>query len=106
VVFLAGFLNQRYGTTGVLLGAALAGCADTHSAAISVANLVAQSKLSTNAAAMPVLAGLATNTVVKIIVSFSLGGQKFGWRLLPGLLAFALAPWLAILAKRLPHFQF
>lgn len=105
VVFLAGILNQRYGTTGLLLGTALAGCADTHSAAISIANLVSQSKLVADAAILPILAGLTTNTLVKIIVSFSLGGRQFGWRLLPGLLAFALAPWLAIWAKRLPPFQ-
>lgn len=102
VVFLSGILNHRYGSVGVLLGAALAGCADTHSAAISVANLVAQSQIPADAAVIPILAGFTTNTVTKVIVSFSLGGRAFGWRLFPGLLAFALAPWLAIGVKRLP----
>jgi uncharacterized membrane protein (DUF4010 family) len=104
VVFLAGLINQRYGATGLLLGTAFTGCVDAHSAAISIANLVAQSKLVADAAVMPILAGLTANTVVKIIVSFSLGGRQFGWRLFPGLLIFALAPWAAVLAKRLPLF--
>ena len=97
------FTPRRERASGKAL--AFTGCVDTHSAAISIANLVAQSKLVADAAVMPILAGLTTNTVVKIIVSFSLGGRQFGWRLFPGLLIFALAPWAAVLAKRLPLFE-
>ena len=105
VVFLTGLLNQRYGAIGLLFGAALAGVADTHSAAVSVANLAAQSKISPDSAVIPIMAGLTSNTLVKIAVSFSLGSPKFGWRLLPGLLAFAAAPWLVVWAIPLPLFQ-
>lgn len=101
VVFLSGLLNQRYGAAGLLIGAAVAGCADTHSAAIAVANLVAQSKIPAQAAVLPVLTSLTTNTAVKAFVAFSLGGPRFGRKLLPGLLLFAAAPWLGLWLRNL-----
>jgi uncharacterized membrane protein (DUF4010 family) len=91
ILFLCAFLNQRYGNRGLLLGAALAGFADTHATAISVASLVSAGKLTPESAVLPILLGFATNTVTKAVVAFAVGGYRFGLRILPGLIAVLLA---------------
>lgn len=99
VVFLSGILNQRFGGPGLLAGAVLAGCADAHAAAISVANLVAQGEVPPEMATLPILGGLTANTIVKAIAAFALGGRKFAWKLLPGQLAFGLLPWVGLMLR-------
>jgi uncharacterized membrane protein (DUF4010 family) len=76
-----------------MIGAAVAGFADTHSAAISVASLVASGKLPPNDAVLPILAGLTTNTVSKMVLAISSGGLSFALRVVPGLVLVALAAW-------------
>jgi hypothetical protein len=48
------------------LAATIAGFVDMHSAAISVASLVASGKMSAADAIFPILAGLSTNTIGKM----------------------------------------
>jgi uncharacterized membrane protein (DUF4010 family) len=55
VMFLAAALQQWLGKEGVIAAAAIAGFADTHSAAVAVASLVAAGKLSANEAVLPIL---------------------------------------------------
>lgn len=86
-------LQDRLGENGIILAAALAGFADTHSAAVSVASLVESGKLSASDALLPILAGLSTNTISKIIVAATSGGLLFAARVIPGLIFVALAAW-------------
>ena len=71
----------------------MAGFADTHSAAISVASLVASGKLPASDALLPILAGLSTNTVSKVILAATSGGRRFAFRVVPGLVIVFLAAW-------------
>jgi uncharacterized membrane protein (DUF4010 family) len=86
-------LREWFGETGVIVAAALAGSVDTHSAAISVASLVASGKMSAADAVFPILAGLSTNTVSKILLASTSGGRSFALRVIPGLILVALAAW-------------
>ncbi|HVN01501.1 MAG TPA: DUF4010 domain-containing protein [Caulobacteraceae bacterium] len=91
VLLAAAALRIWYGEAGVFAAAALAGFADTHSAAISVATLVADGKLSPQAATAPILAGFVTNTLSKAFFAVTSGGRAFALRVVPGLVLVALA---------------
>lgn len=95
VLFVAGALNARFGETGVLAAVAIAGFADTHSAAVSAASLVAAGKLALAESPVPILVGLTTNTISKIVVAVSSGGWKFARRVVPGLLLVIASGWAA-----------
>lgn len=86
-------LQDLFGEKGAVVAAAVAGFVDTHSAAISIASLVASGKLTAADAVLPILAGLYTNTVSKIVFAIISGGSAFALRVIPGLLLVALAAW-------------
>jgi uncharacterized membrane protein (DUF4010 family) len=86
-------LQDQFGEKGAILAAAIAGFADTHSAAISVASLVASGKLTAPDAILPILAGLSTNTISKILLAITSGGRSFALRVIPGLIMVAFAAW-------------
>ena len=86
-------LQDQFGEKGVIFAAAIAGFADTHSAAISVASLVAAGKLQASDAVLPILAGLTTNSISKILLAVASGGRSFALRVIPGLIIVALAAW-------------
>jgi uncharacterized membrane protein (DUF4010 family) len=101
ILIVSAALRENFGETGVIVGAALAGLADTHSAAVSIASLVASGKMSPADALAPILAALSTNTVSKIIVAWTAGGRPFALRLIPGLLLVISAAWAGAYASRL-----
>ncbi|WP_315741331.1 MULTISPECIES: MgtC/SapB family protein [unclassified Bradyrhizobium] len=86
-------LQDRFGENGIIIAAAIAGFADTHSAAVSVASLVASGKITGSDAILPILAGLSTNTISKIVLAATSGGLSFALRVVPGLILVALAAW-------------
>ena len=90
-------LRERFGAAGSVAGAALAGLVDTHAAAISIASLVASGRMSASEAVLPILAGLSSNTVTKLIFAFTGGRRDFVWRVVPGLFLVAAAAWLGFL---------
>ncbi|QWG24457.1 MgtC/SapB family protein [Bradyrhizobium sediminis] len=92
-------LREWFGETGVIVAAAAAGFVDTHSAAIAVASLVASGKMTAADAVFPILAGLSTNTVSKMIFAWSSGGGSFAVRLIPGLILVAVAAWAGALMQ-------
>ena len=96
ILLICAFLNQRYGDRGLFLGAALSGFADTHATAISIASLVSAGKLAPESALFPILLGFTTNTMTKVAVAFTVGGYRFGLKLLPGLVAVVLAAFLGM----------
>jgi uncharacterized membrane protein (DUF4010 family) len=97
VSLAAAALKTWYGDAGVLAAAALAGFADAHSAAISVAALVADGKLSPLEAIAPILAGFLTNTISKAVFAISSGGRAYAVRVVPGLILVAIAAWAGVL---------
>jgi uncharacterized membrane protein (DUF4010 family) len=94
VMLLAAALQQWLGKEGVIVAAAIAGFADTHSAAVAVASLVAAGKLSVSEAVLPILASLTTNTITKIILAVLSGNWRFISAVIPGLVLVILAAWV------------
>jgi uncharacterized membrane protein (DUF4010 family) len=92
-------LNDWFGERGVIAAAAVAGFADAHSVAVSVASLVASGKLSTHGSVIPVLAGLTTNTLAKMVVAVLSGGRRFALQVIPGLMLFLAAAWFSVLCR-------
>jgi uncharacterized membrane protein (DUF4010 family) len=94
VVLLAAAAAQDwFGEAGVLAAAALAGFADTHSAAVSVASLVADNRIEAAKSTIPILAALSTNTITKMIFAATTGGRTFALYVIPGLILIAVAAW-------------
>jgi uncharacterized membrane protein (DUF4010 family) len=93
VLIASAALQQWFGERGIVAAAAVAGFVDTHSAAISVASLVVSGKMSAADAVIPILAGLSTNTVSKIILAGASCGRSFAIRVIPGLILVVLAAW-------------
>jgi hypothetical protein len=79
------------------LAAAAAGFVGTHSAAIAIASLVASGKMTATDALFPVLAGLSTNTISKVVFAWSSGSRSFAVRLIPGLILVAVTAWAGAL---------
>ncbi len=93
ILFVSAAVYQSWGGRGLLPAVALAGFADTHSAAISAASLVAAGKLAAEQAEVPILAALSTNTVTKAVLASISGRGRFAAQTVPGLLLVILAAW-------------
>jgi len=94
VMLLSAALQQWLGREGVIAAAAVAGFADTHSAAVAVASLVTAGKLGADEAVLPILAGLTTNTITKVVLAVLSGNRWFVGAVLPGLVLVILAAWI------------
>lgn len=97
VLVVAAALREWFGEAGSIAAAALAGLVDTHAAAISIASLVASGQMSPADAVMPILAGLSSNTISKLIFATASGGRAFAIRVIPGLILVAASAWLGAL---------
>jgi uncharacterized membrane protein (DUF4010 family) len=93
VLFLAAAVNDVAGETGVTLAAAVAGFADAHAAAASVASLVAAGEIEPWAAIIPILLGLTTNTITKGVAAFVAGDMRFARPVWLGLAAVIATVW-------------
>jgi uncharacterized membrane protein (DUF4010 family) len=85
--------DEWFGTSGVLVAAMVAGFADTHSAAISVATLANDGKMTPAETALPILLALSTNTITKAVLCIYAGGFPFALRTVPGLALMILVAW-------------
>lgn len=101
VLLAAAAARILFGDAGVSVTAVLAGLADAHVPAISVATLVAEGKLTPDVALFPILLGLTANTAVKVILAGVNGGRAFLFRVGPGLLLVACAVWAPLVMKAL-----
>ena len=97
IMVAAAALQDWLGENGIILAAVLAAFVDTHSAAISVASLVASGKMTAADAVLPILAGLSTNTISKLVLAGTSGGRSFAVRVIPGLILVVLAAWAGAL---------
>jgi len=75
------------------LGVAIAGFADAHAAAASVASLVASGRLPAHDAVVPILAALSTNAVSKTVMSITSGGARFAIPVVSGVAIQMAAAW-------------
>lgn len=93
----AAALKEWYGEAGVLMGAAVSGLVDAHSAAISVASLAAAGKLAPQDAALPIMLAVTSNTASKLIMALGAGTPAFSLRIAPGLFLVLAAAWAGLL---------
>ena len=93
VLLVAAAAQDWFGEAGVLVAAASAGFADTHSAAVSVAALVEEKRITAPLAVIPILAAITTNTISKMIFAVSAGGRGFALYVIPGLILLVAAAW-------------
>jgi uncharacterized membrane protein (DUF4010 family) len=96
ILLASAAINRWLGSAGLTVATGLAGFADTHSAAISVASLRAAEKISVADTVIPILVGLTTNTITKAVVSMITGGWRFAVQIIPGLLLVILAAWAGL----------
>jgi len=94
ILIAAAALRAWFGETGLVAGAALAGLADAHSTAVSVASLVASGKMPVGDASVPILVGLTTNSMTKIILAMTSGSKAFALRVVPGIVIVLAATWV------------
>jgi uncharacterized membrane protein (DUF4010 family) len=97
VALLSAALQHWLGAPGLLGGVALAGFADAHSTAASVASLVATGALAPDAAVLPILVAVSTNSVTKTVLAVASGGRAFAARVVPGTVLVIAAAWAAML---------
>ena len=93
ILMVTAALQDVLGNTGVLLAAALSGLVNTHPAAVSVALLVSSGKLAAADAAVPILTGMTTNSIMRMVLAYVGGGREFALRVVPGLVLVILAAW-------------
>lgn len=93
VMFVSAAMNAWFGEAALAITAGFAGLADTHAAAVSVANVAAAGKITPEAAALPILTAFTANTLSKLIVAKLNGDTAFFWQIAPGLVLMAGAAW-------------
>ncbi len=95
LLYGAALLQQSFGASGAVVGIALGGFADTHSAAASAGALVARDAVSVPVGAWAVLLAVTTNTCTKLVVAGVTGGRSFLRALAPALVSMIAALWVA-----------
>ncbi len=77
VLIVSAALKTWFGEKGLLVASAIAGLADVHSAAISVATLSAANQLSLAGSVLPILIAISVNAVAKATMAVISGSRKF-----------------------------
>ena len=99
VSYASAALNATYGQRGLLLGAAVSGLVDAHAIVPTVASLLTQVKLQPDAALMPLLIALSTNTLTKSLIAFQSGGWAYARQVSGGVWLTTAAVWLGYIAE-------
>jgi uncharacterized membrane protein (DUF4010 family) len=97
ILAISAAVREWFGATGLLLTAFLAGFADTHAVAISVASLVGAGKISVADAVPIILIGFTTNSFSKAVIAATTGGRRFALAVIPGLFLVLGAAWIGSL---------
>ncbi|MFC5437107.1 MgtC/SapB family protein [Rhodanobacter umsongensis] len=94
VLLVSAAMRVWLGGRGLAIVVGVAGLADTHAAAVSVATLAAAGRIEPTAAAVPILIALTSNTVSKAVVA-SIGGEReYARPVVAGLAVVLAATWL------------
>ena len=94
IMFASAAIVAWMGAPGLIPAAAVTGFADAHATAVSAGSLVGSKTISATQATVPILLGLTTNTVTKIIVAMINGGRHYAAQVIPGLILTITAAWL------------
>lgn len=84
-------LQQRFGSTGVLVAAATVALVEIHAAAASLAQLAGQEQLAIASAGWGLVLLLLVSGLAKSVLAWVSGGAGYGWRVSAGLMAVPLA---------------
>jgi uncharacterized membrane protein (DUF4010 family) len=93
VMLASSILTAVLGRAGLVLGTAIAGLADSQSAAISAATLSNTGHISTSGAGVAILAALTSNTFSKAAVAAMLGNRRYAANVWPGLALILAGAW-------------
>ena len=77
---IGGWAADLVGDGAAVLVAGLTGLADAHAGALAAASMSMEGDLPASTAALAVGAAVAGNMIVKVVISFSIGGRGFGVR--------------------------
>ena len=99
ILLASAALHDWMGNAGLTLSAAVAGLADTHAAAISVASLATSGKITPTDAVIPILAAISTNSITKAVLAITSGGPRFALAVWPGVAAVLIAAWAGLAAS-------
>lgn len=95
VVLLASAAMRVWlGDRGLAIATGVAGFADTHAAAVSVASLAAAGRIEPAATAVPILIALTSNSLSKAVIARTSGGRDYARPVLLGLAVVLAATWL------------
>ena len=86
-------LKAWFGQAGLVLASGVAGIADVHASAISVASLAAANKLSAASAVIPILVAFSVNTASKAVMAVISGGKDFSSKVILGLVLQVATIW-------------
>lgn len=96
VIFAAAALRTAMGSSGLVLGVAVAGFVDIQSGAIAVAGLSAAGKVAPAHTVVPILAGLSASTLTKAILAAVTGGRTYALFVIPGLFLVLVSAWAGV----------
>ena len=86
-------MRAWFGEPGMISAAAIAGVMDVHAAAIAIASQVAEGRISSNQAVLPLLVACSTSTAAKLLFAATTGTRAFAARVIPGLVVIVVAAW-------------
>jgi uncharacterized membrane protein (DUF4010 family) len=93
IAFIATAVQQRFGSAGLLVAAAVSGFADAHAFAGSAGALVSRSAVGVPEAALAVLLAFSSNTVTKVVLAAASGPRAYLVRVLAGQMAMLATTW-------------
>lgn len=94
VLLVSAAMRGWLGDRGLNIAMAVAGLADTHAPAVSVASLAAAGKIAPAATVVPILIALTANTLSKAVLAGINGGRRYAGSVALGLAAVLAATWL------------
>lgn len=94
VLLVSAAMRVWLGDRGLAIATAVAGFADTHAAAVSVAALAAAGRVEPAATALPILIALSSNSLSKAVIARANGDRDYAWPVLLGLALVLAATWL------------
>ena len=93
ISFVAAVVQERFGSTGLLVTAAVSGFADVHAFSGSAGALAARSAVPVEDAGLAVLVAVSTNAVTKAVLAATSGPRPYLVRVLAGQVALLAATW-------------
>jgi len=97
MLIIAAALKDYLGEPGIIIGAAVAGFVDAHSAAVSISSLVSSGKITQQDAVWPIMVGMTSNAIAKGFMAASVGSLGYTLRVVPGLVISLAAAWGAVI---------